>query len=193
MASASCQSTSGSRRSAAPFGLEIGRSNARDLCLFRRCRRTHCAWRGLFTLGAKGTQMTPSGRHQVPGRFYQTSVCDLDCKARPRNVHYQDDAARPCRPTGRRLGINLAVAARAWPMEVLLSRHVSRVPQLQGSIRGPCSLIQTTQICQRHGQTLVVDQLSLPGRSSRSGHRRCSESWNRPADRCRRGREARRA
>jgi hypothetical protein len=44
--------------------------------------RSNCAWRGLFTLGAKGTQMTPSGRHQAPGRFYQTSVCALDCKAR---------------------------------------------------------------------------------------------------------------
>src|ERR1700730_18112237 len=33
--------------------------HARDRCLYRRARRSNCAYSGLFTLGAKGTQMTP--------------------------------------------------------------------------------------------------------------------------------------
>jgi hypothetical protein len=56
MESAGCQSTSGSCRYAAPFGLESGRSNARDRCHYRRWGRSHCACSGLFTVGAKGTQ-----------------------------------------------------------------------------------------------------------------------------------------
>jgi hypothetical protein len=41
-------------------GWENGRfiGHARDRCLYRRCRRSDCACSGLFTLGAKGTQMT---------------------------------------------------------------------------------------------------------------------------------------
>src|ERR1700722_9541744 len=58
MESAGCQSISGLCRYAAPFGLESGRSNARDLCHFRRWGRSNCACRGLFTVGAKGTRMT---------------------------------------------------------------------------------------------------------------------------------------
>jgi hypothetical protein len=84
------------------------------------------------------------------------------------------------------------IETRLFVRHVNFTQNGIKVPQPQGSIRGPCSLIQTTRICQRHGQTLVVDQLSLPGRSNRSGHRRCRESWNRPADRCRRGCDARR-
>lgn len=45
---------------AAPSGLGNGRfiGHARDRCLYRRCRRSNCACSGLFTLGAKWTQMS---------------------------------------------------------------------------------------------------------------------------------------
>jgi len=69
MESAGCQSTSGLCRYTAPFGLESGRSNARDLCHYRRCGRSNCACWGLFTVGAKGIQMTPPGRRQAPVDF----------------------------------------------------------------------------------------------------------------------------
>jgi hypothetical protein len=38
--------------------LKNGRSNARGY-LYRRWRRSNCPCSGVFTLGAKGTQMTP--------------------------------------------------------------------------------------------------------------------------------------
>ena len=69
MESAPCQPTSRVCRYAAPFGLESGRSNARYLCQCRRWRRSNCGFRGLFTVGATGTQMTPSGRRQAPVDF----------------------------------------------------------------------------------------------------------------------------
>jgi hypothetical protein len=42
--------------------LKNGRSNARGGYLYRRCRRSNCRCSGVFTLGAKGTQMTPPTR-----------------------------------------------------------------------------------------------------------------------------------
>jgi hypothetical protein len=89
MGSARCQSTSGSCRYAAPFGLESGRSNARDLCHFRRWRRSDCACRGLFTVDAKGTQMIPmrvvsDERHHVLSKILDT--CTADYLPAPRAV-----------------------------------------------------------------------------------------------------------
>ena len=74
MGSARCQSTSGSCRYAAPFRLESGRSNARDLCHCCRRGRSNCACRGLFTVGAKGTQLTRQRRYPAAGSWPQTGV-----------------------------------------------------------------------------------------------------------------------
>ena len=61
-----------------PFGLESGRSNARDLCQCRRWRRSNCACRDLFTVGGKGTQITPSGRRQAPVDFLSdVGLCEV--------------------------------------------------------------------------------------------------------------------
>jgi hypothetical protein len=62
MGSAGLRTTSGSCRFVRHLpGLENGRfiGHARDRCPYRRCRRSDCACSGLFTVGAKGTQITP--------------------------------------------------------------------------------------------------------------------------------------
>jgi hypothetical protein len=76
---------------AAPSGLENGRfiGHARDRCLYRRCRRSNCACSGLFTLGAKGTQMTP------PAVVSQSYLTQRPCAPPPMWAHPEDVPMAP--------------------------------------------------------------------------------------------------
>jgi hypothetical protein len=65
------------------FRTGVRTSDARDLCHFRRWRRSNCACRGLFTLGAKSKELKPF-------RYPQTI-------RRPRRVEFGRDRRQPYR------------------------------------------------------------------------------------------------